>query len=250
MDDADLGSFNEKHLDNIQDISLILLRHTLEHIPNPTLFLTSLFDIIKKGQLKNVPIFIEVPDVEWIFANKAYWDFFYEHVNYFSKNSLYHSVKNANGIVTSIKSAFENQYQWAEAIINSDTNLLEQISEPGVLSFDTNLNLEITIIAEKLKPKIKGRNLVIWGMASKGIIYSLHLINNNIEPDYFIDININKQDKYIPLIGKLINNPNQLPKDKSLLIICMNPNYITEISQQCNSLNLDFELISPSIVNY
>jgi SAM-dependent methyltransferase len=240
--------FNESHLKNIEHISLILLRHTLEHIPEPSKFLESLFDIIKKSNLKNIPIFIEVPDVQWIFENNAYWDFFYEHVNYFSKNSLYQTITNANGVVTSIQSAFGEQYQWAEAYINSDSNkLLQQISPPIMFDQDLDFNKEIINTVQRLRNKLQEKELVIWDMASKGIIYSLHLLNNNIEPSYFIDINESKQNKYLPILGKKICAPIELPLDKSLLVVCMNPNYFNEIFNDCNNLKLNFELISPNI---
>jgi len=44
--------FNEKHLDNIDTISLVILRHTLEHIPSPSDFLKNIFDVIQKCNIK------------------------------------------------------------------------------------------------------------------------------------------------------------------------------------------------------
>lgn len=89
--------FNKDHLNDIENVSLIILRHTLEHIENPTSFLSFLFQLFDKSKFKNIPIFIEVPDVDWIFDNKCYWDFFYEHVNYFSKYSLFNCITEAGG---------------------------------------------------------------------------------------------------------------------------------------------------------
>jgi SAM-dependent methyltransferase len=242
--------FNDGHLKNIRNVSLILLRHTLEHIPGPSSFLKHLFEIIEKCNIKNVPIFIEVPDVDWIFENKAYWDFFYEHVNYFSKESLKSAILKAGGKITSLKNAFGNQYQWAEAIINSGSKSDQVDSFPAkFVEQPIDFNIELSIVIGKMRMRIAGSNLVIWGMASKGIIYSLHLIDNRILPNYFVDINANKQNKYLPIIGEPIISPNKLPKDKKLLVVCMNPNYIEEIRNECNKLKLNFELISPNTEN-
>jgi len=57
----------------------IILRHTLEHIQNPVEFLESIADANNHSGL----IYIEVPSLEWIQARKAWFDIFYEHVNYF-----------------------------------------------------------------------------------------------------------------------------------------------------------------------
>jgi SAM-dependent methyltransferase len=240
--------FNEKHLDNIDTISLVILRHTLEHIPSPSNFLKNIFDVIQKCNIKNVPIFIEVPDVKWIFKNKAYWDFFYEHVNYFSKKSLFDTITNTGAKVTSIINEFGDQYFWAEAIVNSEnfkTNY--QINKDLSLNFSLDFNQEIIDNILKIEQIIDiNSKMVIWGMASKGIIYSLHLIKNGYTPNFFVDININKQNKYVPVIAKKIISPNDLPKNEKLSIICMNPNYFNEIQKQCENLKIDFKLFSPN----
>ncbi|MCU0327372.1 MAG: class I SAM-dependent methyltransferase [Chitinophagales bacterium] len=237
--------FNEKHLEEINSVSLVLLRHTLEHIPYPKAFLKELFYIFESKNLTNIPIFIEVPDLDWIMENKAYWDFFYEHVNYFTKSSLLDCIEDAKGIATEIKNEFGSQYIWAEASINSSLNKKLQIPLKEV-SFD--FSNEIKENVNKLKMAIAPNTaLAIWGMASKGIIYTLHLKEYNIEPRYLIDINSNKQNKYIPLLGYQILAPENLPKDKELSIICMNPNYYKEIYDTCVRLALKFTLYTPNL---
>ena len=239
--------FTEKHLDKIDAISLVILRHTLEHIPRPSDFLNSIFKTIKKCNFKNVPIFIEVPDVEWIFKQKSYWDFFYEHVNYFSKKSLFDTITDAGASVDSIITEFGDQYLWADAYINTnDSSKNKFINLNLKTDFLLDFNFEIINNIKRLKESIDANSkLVIWGMASKGIIYSLHLIKHGHLPDYFVDINLNKQNKYIPIIGAPIISPNDLPKDLKLSIICMNPNYIDEIELECNKLNISFLLFLP-----
>lgn len=238
--------FNKEHLNNIDNISLIILRHTLEHIENPTSFLKQLFQLFDSNKYKNIPIFIEVPDVDWIFDNKCYWDFFYEHVNYFSKYSLFNCIKEAGGYVESIKNEFGDQYLWAQAIINHE---IENKNNPFILKDYSNsvFNELIERYNNKIKKNSEASEIVIWGMASKGIIYSLIANNLNTKIDYYVDVNLNKQEKYIPKIGKKIVSPENLPKDKKLSIICMNPNYTEEIRLKCENLKLDFELYNPEI---
>jgi len=57
----------------------LILRHVLEHIPNPHDFLCQLRDANGGGGL----IYIEVPCFDWILRKRAWFDIFYEHVNYF-----------------------------------------------------------------------------------------------------------------------------------------------------------------------
>ena len=57
----------------------IILRHVLEHIPDPVSFL---FDIAEANGNRG-RIYIEVPCFDWICENHVWYDIFHEHVNYF-----------------------------------------------------------------------------------------------------------------------------------------------------------------------
>jgi hypothetical protein len=62
----------------------LILRHVLEHIPKPFDFLCQLRDANGGGGL----IYIEVPCFDWILRKRAWFDIFYEHVNYFRLNDF------------------------------------------------------------------------------------------------------------------------------------------------------------------
>src|SRR5690606_2119789 len=61
----------------------IVLRHVLEHIADPFAFLGAIADANRGGL-----IYIEVPCLDWIIAHRAWFDLFYEHVNYFRLDDL------------------------------------------------------------------------------------------------------------------------------------------------------------------
>jgi hypothetical protein len=62
------------------DEKLIILRHTLEHIPNPYDFL----NFLKEISVSDPYILIEVPDFKWIKLKQTFFDITYENVNYFN----------------------------------------------------------------------------------------------------------------------------------------------------------------------
>lgn len=238
--------FSEKTLEKIKNVELVILRHTLEHIPNPDKFLNKIQNIFSSKGLKDVPIFIEVPDVDWIFENSSYWDFFYEHVNYFSKHSLSNKIYNIGMDVKSIKNEFGDQYIWADAVINPVSKIKNKEFE--LKSYGSNLFRKIILDTEIKLGRIKNDSkIVIWGMASKGIIYSLTHMNEKISFDYFVDINIKKQGKYTPKLGVKIIGPKKLPRFEKLSIIVMNPNYSDEIKRELENLKLNFTLYNPNI---
>ncbi|MEO6117801.1 MAG: class I SAM-dependent methyltransferase, partial [Methylotenera sp.] len=57
----------------------IVLRHVLEHMLNPIRFLSAIAEA-NEGKGK---VYIEVPCFDWICEHSAWFDIFYEHVNYF-----------------------------------------------------------------------------------------------------------------------------------------------------------------------
>ncbi len=243
--------FDSKHLEGINTIPLILCRHTLEHIPQPEMFLKEIFSIFKnKFEKDTIPVFIEVPDFAWIIENNAFWDFCYEHTNYFTELSLTNALIYGGAKDIRITKAFQNQYQWAECFISNKRtkNILQ--NKTGLINtnmlinkFENNIQDTINKV-QRLSNKCQ---IVIWGMATKGIMFTLHLQNNNLNIDYCVDINKNKQGKFTPLTGLQIIPPNQLPKDQKLAIICMNPNYSDEINSLCQNMNINYKLFDTNI---
>ncbi len=245
--------FLEKHINNVESVSLILLRHTLEHIPSPIDFLKNIFSILKdRIKSEPVPVFIEVPDLMWTLKNNAFWDFCYEHVNYFTEESLYQCISASEAQVLNITKAFFGQYIWAECIINSNnfTNTkLYKINHLDLTCKDiiAHCKNSLKTITEKIRTLKINKKIVIWGMATKGVMFSLHLINNDITVDYCIDINTNKQGKYIPLSGYKIDHPNCLANENDYAIICMNPNYAKEVRELCSNLKLKHTMYDAEI---
>ena len=87
---------------------LIVCRHTLEHIPNPASFLTSLRQNI--GEFSKTKIFFEVPNALETFQNLAVWDIIYEHCCYFSPVSLSHAFTNCGFQVTDTREEYRGQF--------------------------------------------------------------------------------------------------------------------------------------------
>jgi len=65
------------------EADVFILRHVLEHIHHPELFLARL-----ASRHPAADLVVEVPDLDWTQQNNAWFDFYYEHVNYFDSQSL------------------------------------------------------------------------------------------------------------------------------------------------------------------
>jgi hypothetical protein len=196
----------------------LILRHVLEHIPNPYDFLSQL----KEANGGKGLIYIEVPCFEWICKNRVWFDIFYEHVNYFRLDDF-------NRMFDKIISSghfFGGQYLYIIADLST-------LKDPALSVFQSNFDFPIDFLNNlKSNQKTKSDEKVcIWGGGSKGVIFSLLRHRESMPVDYVIDINSSKQGKYLPVTGLKVESPasvlSKLPKGSSIYV--MNSNYLEEI---------------------
>lgn len=249
--------FNQEYV--TEQPALVICRHVLEHIPQPTSFLKSIHSALSK--FPQTPFFLEVPDLSWILDNQAFWDFCYEHCNYFTTDSLINILETSGFNVQETHRAFGDQYIWARGITNATNN--DGYKDQENLDQENNLNKFIdqvkayvdqennliSTMGDRLrKLKAQNINIAVWGMATKGVIFV-----NLVDPlaqviNWCIDINQKKQNCFIPHTGHQISPPQILhqAQGKNLVIIVMNPNYIDEIKSMCHDLLLHPKFIDAS----
>jgi len=202
----------------------IVLRHVLEHVSDPYDFLVS---IAKTNENKGY-VYIEVPCFDWIAERKAWFDIFYEHVNYFRLADIDRFFAN----VIDSGHVFGGQYLYVVADLASLRKPVIS-SEPEFI-FPTDFLAGINIVKQLAKTQ---KHKVIWGGASKGVIFALYLQKAGINIDYVIDINPAKQGKYLAATGIKVSSPEDvLDKiEKGSDIFVMNSNYLEEIIKLSNN---------------
>ncbi len=200
----------------------IVLRHVLEHIRDPVSFLDNIREANGGGL-----IYIEVPCFDWIMANRCWFDIFYEHVNYFRLPDFHRMF----GDVREAGHTFGGQYLYVIA----DLATLRRPARPvdDVVSLPEGFSASIDRFSATLRD-IQGRPngvSVVWGGASKGVIFSLLMQRQNVAPSYVVDINPAKQGKYLAASGLKVAVPDdvvpQLPDGTTVFV--MNDNYLSEV---------------------
>ena len=195
----------------------IVLRHVLEHMSDPFVFLSAIAQANGgKGQ-----IYIEVPCFDWICQHHAWFDIFYEHVNYFrlaDLNRMFGKVHESGHI-------FGGQYLYVVA----DLATLHKpvLDAQDVCSFPEDFLVDI----DRVAAITQGKRNAIWGGASKGVIFALYMQRVGVIIDLVIDINPAKQNKYMAGSGLRISSPAE---GMQILqagdnVIVMNSNYMQEI---------------------
>jgi len=200
----------------------IVLRHVLEHIENPIGFLKSIADA-NNGQGK---IYIEVPCFDWICENRAWYDVFYEHVNYFRVGDF----ERIFGKIFHIERTFSGQYISIIADLGSMVGTSESVSTGiGFPDFSG----EVTRFSDEIARwrSASGRKVAIWGAGSKGVIFAVHMSRASAKIDYVIDINVDKIGRYLPCTGIEVVSPERflVLAERNTRIFVMNPNYLNEI---------------------
>ena len=215
----------------------MLLRHVLEHVHKPIRFLSALNAAIGQATL-----FVEVPNLDWIFHHHAFWDFCYEHCNYFTLASLRAALSLASFDVLEQQRSFGDQYLWSICRPGA--------SAPGVM-FDDNTGVHRALAyaqteasrfreAEQLAKQKNG--IVLWGMSTKGVILSNLMSRDLLRGG--VDMNAAKQGRFAPVSGLEIHGPRWLHNpDAGSTILIMNPNYKTEIANILQSAAIKAELI-------
>lgn len=196
----------------------LVLRHVLEHIPDPYAFLCQLRDANGGGGL----IYIEVPCFDWICKDRAWFDIFYEHVNYFRLTDF----QKMFGKVAAIGRCFGEQYLY---VIGDLASLRSPEYDPdNPVPFPADFTASLQGCATT-----SGAQDVVWGGASKGVIYALLRERANVPVETVIDINPSKQGRYLAGTGLRVSAPDEvLPNlPPGARVFVMNPNYLEEIRE-------------------
>lgn len=218
---------------------IILCRHVIGHIPEPLLFLK-----IIRNALENSPhahVFFETPSAEWIFEKSSIWDFFYEYCSIFTASSLRIAFERTGFKVDSIKSIFDGQYFWLEAHPVSQKRIFPLSSYVQTYA-EKEVELRKKWFNTLCELRARGK-VAVWGAGAKGVTFA-----NLLDPDCtliecIVDINPNKQGKFLPGTGHPIINPQDLVHHNVTTAIVMNIIYLNEIKNILKQFNISIDLI-------
>ncbi len=226
---------------------VVVCRHVIEHVPEPMALLRSV-----RAALAHSPdarVFFETPCVEWILRNRVVWDFFYEHCSLFTAASLSLAFQRAGFVVERVEHIFGGQYLWLEARV-TDTALPTPQSRPETTTLALAYGAEEEILRHKwlarlLALKARGK-VALWGAGAKGATFA-----NMVDPDCalidcVVDLNPNKQGRYIPGTGHPIVAPADLPRRGVGSAVLMNPNYREENLKLLAEAGIELDLIDCS----
>jgi hypothetical protein len=194
----------------------LVLRHVLEHVADPVAFLRLLGEANAGGT-----IYIEVPCLDWILARRAWFDLFYEHVNYFRLDDF----SRLFGRLSLACRVFGGQYLAVVADLGS-------LREPAAIRELAAAEPEPSFPADLGPPPVESAaEEVIWGAASKGVIYALLRQRGGGKVAAAVDVNPAKQGGFLPASGVPILAPEEFFRrfPRGTTVRVMNGNYLAEV---------------------
>lgn len=223
---------------------VVVCRHVIEHVPQPMELLGSVRSALKTSS--NAQVFFETPCVEWILRNIVIWDFFYEHCSLFSEASIATAFEAAGFNVEFVRHTFGSQYLWLKAV--------PAVLANGVQPRDSGVPRLAREFAEASADKLaswsreldqlrQAGGIALWGAGAKGVT-----VANLLDPDAtrircVVDINPDKQGRYIPGTAHPIVTFQSLPSLGVQRAVLTNPNYRTECEALLAQVGIDVTLI-------
>lgn len=222
---------------------VVVCRHVIEHVPEPLEILRSV-----RAALASSPkarVFFETPCVEWILRHRVIWDFFYEHCSLFTADSLGLAFRRTGFSVERVEHIFGGQYLWLEARVADVDETLPATRETVQLAMAyaaDEQKLREAWLA-RLRDLGQSGKVALWGAGAKGATFA-----NLVDPDCalidcVVDLNPNKQGRFIPGTGHPIVAPADLPIRGVCNAVLMNSNYRQENLQILAEAGIELNLI-------
>jgi SAM-dependent methyltransferase len=232
------ASFDERSLEVAADA--LVCRHTLEHVRDVSGFLKVVRHWAARASHRVV--LFELPAAERVFAERAFWDTYYEHCNYFTEQTLRHAFELAGFEVLALKSVYGSQYLILEARAadapshESRVDVARAQAAYGAYGHDVRSSIA-RCQAELEQLRDASPPLVVWQGASKTVGFLSMLADASVV-DSAVELNPARHGKFLPGSGLAVHAPRELTRLRPGHVVLMNPIYLSEVTAEVRRLGL------------
>lgn len=223
-------------------------RHTLEHIHPTNEFVGLMREVV--GDRDDMIVFFEVPDVERVLRESAFWDIYYEHCSYFSLGSLARVFRANRFDIAELCLDFDDQYLIIVARATGDVTeatLPQEDDLDRLAGWVEEFRHAAGRIIDDWRSRIatfnsQGRRVAVWGSGSKCVSF-LSSVGTEVEIDAVVDINPFRHGKWLAGVGRQVVAPETLRSVPPDVVLVMNPIYCDEIQRQLQDMGVTAELV-------
>jgi hypothetical protein len=163
---------------------------------------------------ENGAVFIETISLDDLLRRNDFTGFFHEAARYFSFSSVQKLCSNHGLEVYCSTPLFGGLNTGTIAIRRSKAGDMQKCIEKAQ-----------TVVRQNTK-------IAVWGAAGRAISLLCQLGWDDSIVRYAVDIDADKQNKYMPITGQKIISPKEIIEWKPEVVIIANPNYVEEIKAQ------------------
>jgi SAM-dependent methyltransferase len=225
--------------------ALVSCRHVLEHVEDPVDFLRTLRTTMEA--CGDAVLYLEVPSGEELLVSLGLWDYLYEHVSYFSAQSLEAVLNTAGFEVLAMRRDFGGQFLCADARIAARTSTLQPSigqSEAFVRSAAQGMLGRLQRWRQWTSELPTGGEVALWGAGSKGVMFlNLLGLNTSGKIDRVVDQNVDKHGRFVSGTGQAIVSPEGLKGSEVDQVVLMNGIYAAEIRARMQVLAINPKLV-------
>lgn len=221
----------------------LVCRHTVEHIKNVREFLL----LLHAWALRNprAVLLFELPASERVFAERAFWDVYYEHCNYFTERTVRTAFEIAGFEVRRAERVYDGQYLIVEAVAVPTTRTANAfVGTAAALDECCAFGIEVNGAIERCRSRLLelthaengGAPLVLWQGASKTVGFLSAVGRATI--DSAVDLSPQRQGRFLPGSGLQVHAPTELVRLQPRHIVLMNAVYLREVRAQVEALGV------------
>jgi hypothetical protein len=233
--------FDHRYLDLKADA--LVCRHTIEHIKGVRDFLL----LLHNWALRNpqAVLLFELPASERVFAERAFWDVYYEHCNYFTERTIRFAFEAAGFEVRRAERVYDAQYLIVEATASATPRAPRAFTGTSEAQAECRaFGIEVRQAIERCRERLLklaqdggGRApLVLWQGASKTVGFLSAVGATMI--DSAIDLSPPRHGRFLPGSGLQVHAPAELVRLQPQHVVLMNAVYLREVRAQVQALGV------------